>query len=64
MRVTLLFLFLTSSLFISAQSKRDYVWLFGYNSNAFPEYPGVDGVVLDFNPVPVDIRAAEIAIST
>ena len=47
---------------VSAQSKRDYVWLFGYNSNSYPQYPGVDGVVLDFNQVPVDITAREIAL--
>ena len=47
---------------MKAQSKRDYVWLFGYNSNAYPEHPGVDGVVLDFNLVPIDIEAREIAL--
>ena len=62
MRLILFMSLLSITVAVSAQSKRDYVWLFGYNSNDYPEHPGVDGVVLDFNHIPVDITANEIAL--
>ena len=52
-------LFLVFPLFSFGQ-KHDYVWMFGYNSNATSEYPGIEGVRLDFNESPPSVQYAPI----
>lgn len=44
-----MYIFLAFSTF---GQKHDYVWMFGYNSNATPEHPGIEGIMLDFNESP------------
>ncbi|MCO6492507.1 MAG: T9SS type A sorting domain-containing protein [Phaeodactylibacter sp.] len=53
------FFFLTLPLFCLGQ-KHDYVWMFGYNSNATLEYPGIEGVRLDFNESPPTVDYAPV----
>ena len=36
--------------------KHDYVWMFGYNSNATLNFPGVEGVILSFNEIPISVE--------
>ena len=36
--------------------KHDYVWIFGYNSNATASFPGVEGVILSFNEIPLSVE--------
>ncbi|MCO6488317.1 MAG: hypothetical protein J5I98_07870, partial [Phaeodactylibacter sp.] len=43
--------------------KHDYVWMFGYNSNATSAYPGIEGVILDFNQAPPTSSYEPISIS-
>jgi len=43
------------SLIFSSQGfgqKHDYIWMLGYNSNATSEYPGVEGIKVNFNNLP------------
>ena len=51
----LCFIISFSSLF--AQYKYDYNWIFGYNSGF--EFEGMEGVILNFNESPLDIRLEE-----
>ena len=48
-------LFLVFPLFSFGQ-KHDYVWMFGYDSNATSGYPGIEGVKIDFNILPPSIE--------
>ena len=43
--------------------KHDYVWMFGYNSNATSEYPGIEGVQMNFENGIVNIQYLPIEIS-
>ncbi|MCB9349295.1 MAG: hypothetical protein H6573_17550 [Lewinellaceae bacterium] len=38
--------------FLCFGQKHDYIWMLGYNSNATSEYPGVEGIKVDFNNLP------------
>ena len=50
-KIGILFL-LGLPLFVYGQ-KHDYVWMFGYDSNQTSGYPGVEGIIADFNALPV-----------
>ncbi|MCO6493558.1 MAG: hypothetical protein J5I98_34375, partial [Phaeodactylibacter sp.] len=43
--------------------KHDYVWMFGYNSNATPDYPGIEGVVLNFNDHPPEVTYVPLQLN-
>ena len=38
--------------FLCFGQKHDYIWMLGYNSNATSEYPGVEGIKVNFNILP------------
>ena len=42
--------------------RHDYIWMFGYNSNATSWYPGVEGVLMDFNEYPPSINYIPIEL--
>ncbi|MCO6490120.1 MAG: T9SS type A sorting domain-containing protein [Phaeodactylibacter sp.] len=48
-------LFLLSLPLLACGQKHDYVWMFGYNSNATSNYPGVEGVILNYNETPFSV---------
>ncbi|MCB9349297.1 MAG: T9SS type A sorting domain-containing protein [Lewinellaceae bacterium] len=55
-------LFLVFPLFSFGQ-KHDYVWMFGYNSNATSAYPGIEGVQINYEESPANIQYLPIEIS-
>jgi len=43
--------------------KYDYVWMFGYNSNATSSFPGVEGVIVDFNTLTPNVYYTAINLT-
>ena len=48
-KLTFLFILVKLSLQVSFAQKEDNIWVFGYDSNTFPEYPGADRITLNFS---------------
>ncbi|MCB0581206.1 MAG: hypothetical protein KDD10_18085 [Phaeodactylibacter sp.] len=48
-------LFLLILPLLACGQKHDYVWMFGYNSNVTSNYPGVEGVILNYNETPFSV---------
>lgn len=62
MRITLsfFFLYIIFSVNLLAQNKRDYQWISGPNQDTLP---GVDGIIFDFNLLPMEPTYERIALS-
>jgi hypothetical protein len=60
MKLKLCILFSLIITLSSAQSKRENIWLFGYNSSN--TLPGPDGMIFDFNNSPMEISSTPIPI--
>ncbi|MCB9291199.1 MAG: hypothetical protein H6560_28090 [Lewinellaceae bacterium] len=58
-----LFLILLFLPFLSFGQKNDYVWMFGYNSDATSSFPGMEGVIIDFNEYPAHIYYTPINLN-
>lgn len=48
-------LFLLSLPLLVIGQKHDYIWMFGYNSNATSSFPGIEGMILNFNEIPFSV---------
>ncbi len=48
-KLTFFFPFIILTFQVSFAQKEDNIWVIGYDSNTFPEYPGTDRITFDFS---------------